>query len=295
MTHSNRTGLIAGCGYLGLRVARIWKHDAVATVAITRSSDRAAEFKDLGLQPLQLDLSNPPEQPALPESDVVLWAVGLDRSAGVPRKQIWLDGLQWLIRNLPSAPRRFIYISSTSVYGQVDGEVVDEQTPTCPTTDGGQCCVEAEVLARNEFAARFPETQVIVLRMAGIYGPDRLLRRVEDLRTQTPLPGDPDHCLNLIHVDDAVRMVNYAATTDEVPRLINVVNSGAVTRRDYYSRLAELVDAPPPVFGTVENSTGRQRGGNKQVTSRHELSSAAEFQFNDVLAGLENSVQRTLS
>jgi nucleoside-diphosphate-sugar epimerase len=293
VTHSSHSALIAGCGYLGLRAAKVWHNDSMTVTAITRTSDRAAEFQSLGLQPLQLDLSNPPEQMALPESDVVLWAVGLDRSTGVPRKQIWLDGLRWLIQNLSSAPRRFIYISSTSVYGQVNGEAVNEQTPTCPTTEGGECCVEAEALARSEFAARFPDTQVIVLRMAGIYGPDRLLRRVEDLRTQTPLPGEPDHCLNLIHVDDAVRLVNHAATADNVPEFINAVNSGTVTRHVYYSRLAELVAAPPPVFGNSENSTGRQRGGNKRVTSRYNLSSAARFQYDDVLAGLEDAVQRS--
>ena len=293
MTHPVSSPLIAGCGYLGLRVAKKWQPDAVTTTAITRSSERAAEFQRLGLNPLQLDLSNPPEQSALPQSDVVLWAVGMDRNAGVPRKQIWLDGLQWLIRNLTSSPRRFIYISSTSVYGQVDGEIVDEQSPTRPTTEGGECCVKAETLARTEFATRFPETQVIVLRMAGIYGPNRLLRRVEDLRTQTPLPGEPDHSLNLIHVDDAVRMVNHTATADKVPELINVVNSGTVTRRKYYSHLAELVNAPPPVFGHSENSSGRQRGGNKRVTSQFDLSSDADFQFDDILIGLEDATVRT--
>lgn len=293
MTPSPQTALVAGCGYLGLRVAKVW-HDAGITVnAITRTPERAREFERLGLRPLQLDLSQPPELVVIPKADVVLWAVGLDRNAGVPRKQIWLDGLKWLIQNLPSGPQRFIYVSSTSVYGQVDGEDVDEQTATCPTTEGGLCCVEAEALARSEFAKRFPSTPVVVLRMAGIYGPDRLLRRVEDLRQQTPLPGEPEHSLNLIHVDDAVRMVNYVAAAEDTPDLINVVNSGTVTRREYYERLAELVDAPAPIFGNSDPSTGRQRGGNKRVISRFDSSSAAGFVHNNVLDGLEDAVQRT--
>lgn len=293
VTQSPQTALIAGCGYLGLRVANVWQADGMAVTAITRTAVRAMEFERLGLKPLQLDLSHPPKHAALPAADVVLWAVGLDRSAGVARKQIWLDGLRWLIQNLSGAPQRFLYVSSTSVYGQVDGEIVDEHTSTCPTTEGGQCCVEAETLARAEFATRFPSTQVVVLRMTGIYGPDRLLRRVADLRQQTPLPGEPEHSLNLIHVDDAVRMVRYIATAENTPDLINVVNSGTVTRREYYERLAELVDAPHPVFGNSEQSVGRQRGGNKRVVSRYDLSSPAEFRHDHVLDGLKDAVQRT--
>lgn len=293
MTHSHDTALIAGCGYLGHRVANVWRDDGMTVNAITRTAARAMEFKNLGLQPLQLDLSHPPQQAVLPRAGVILWAVGLDRSSGVPRKQIWLDGLRWLIQQLPSAPQRFIYVSSTSVYGQVDGEIVDETTATCPTTEGGQCCVEAETLVRSELAKRFSATQVVVLRMTGIYGPDRLLRRVEDLRQQKPLPGDPNHSLNLIHVDDAVRMVTHVASADNPPELINVVNSGTVTRREYYTQLAKLVDAPAPVFGNSDTPTGRQRGGNKRVTSRFELPNAANFQHDNVLDGLKDAVQRS--
>ena len=294
MTQHIPSALIAGCGYLGLRAATCWQRDAVRTTAITRSTARAAEFQELGLQPLLLDLSHPAVDAVLPRADVALWAVGFDRSFGVDREQIWLDGLRWLIAHLPSAPRRFLYVSSTSVYGQVDGESVDERTLPSPTTEGGKCCAQAEELARAEFSDRFPETQVVILRMAGIYGPDRLLRRVDDLRNRTRLSGRPDHWLNLIHVDDAVRLVQHASTAVDIPDVINVVNSETVTRREYYSRLADLVGAPPPIFDDSENSTGHQRGGNKRVTSCHACASRADFKFEDVLQGLDDAVRRTI-
>ena len=148
----------------------------------------------------------------------------------------------------------------------------------------------AEQLLRRVCTERYPDTQVVVLRMAGIYGPDRLLRRIDDLNTETPLPGDPDSWLNLIHVEDAVRMIVHAATTAQVPDTINVVNSGSVNRRQYYSRLAELVSAPAPVFsGDV-----RARGGNKRVLSTYcGLPESVEFLFDDVLLGLEHAVAKS--
>lgn len=293
MTRRVQSALIAGCGYLGRRCAKVWHQDGIKVSAITRSEARADQFRLSGLRPVLLDLAVLDEHVVLPRADVVLWAVGFDRGAGVAREQIWLDGLQAFIQSLPSAPRRFVYISSTSVYGQVDGGTVDESSPTVPTTEGGTCCLAAEKLARTEFSNRFPDTQVIVLRMAGIYGPNRLLRRIEDLKKQSPLPGEPDHCLNLIHVDDAVRMVQYVATADDAPELINVVNSGSVTRRQYYSHLADKVAAPAPVFDAGASLIGRQRGGNKRVTCQHDLAVAAGFQFDAVLAGLEDAVNRT--
>ncbi|MEZ6128412.1 MAG: NAD-dependent epimerase/dehydratase family protein [Planctomycetaceae bacterium] len=287
------TALIAGCGYLGRRVAESWQQAGLVTSVVTRSAERAADFREQNLKPVVCDLSDPQVRIRLPQADLVLWAVGFDRSAGVPREQIWLDGLKRLIEGLSSAPQRFLYVSSTSVYGQTDGETINEHSATNPVTEGGQCCLQAEQLAREVLADRFPTTQLLVLRMAGIYGPDRLLRRTQDLLSKSPLAGEPDHDLNLIHVDDAVRMVRYAASAMNIPDVINVVNSGTVTRRIYYERLAELVSAPAPVFDGAGNSTLRPRSGNKRVTSRYHLSGAADFLFDDVLTGLADAVNRS--
>jgi len=290
---SHHSKLIVGCGYLGFRAAQAWVTDGYEVSAVTRSDSHAAEFLAAGLSPLIMDLAAPNSHRPLSAVEAVLWAVGFDRSATASREQVWLDGLKRIVQNLTAAPRRFVYVSSTSVYGEADGESVDETTQTNPTSEGGQCCLQAEQLLRRECTERFPETQVVVLRMAGIYGPNRLLRRIDDLQNRTPLPGEPDHWLNLIHVDDAVRAVQYAAIAEAVPAVINVVNAGSVTREQYYTKLAQLASAPSPVFGTI-NATGRQRGGNKRVTSRHSDHKSL-FHFDDVLQGLDDAFQRTES
>lgn len=288
-----QSALIAGCGYLGLRAAQFWQQQGLTVSAITRSEQRADSFSAQGLQPVVCDLSDAAQHPQLPAADVVLWAVGFDYSSNVPRELIWLDGLQRLIRSLSSAPSRFVYVSSTSVYGQGAGETVDEHSPVQPVTEGGTCCAQAEQLAQQELAARFPDCQLVVLRMAGIFGPDRLLRRIQDLHSESPIAGEPEGLLNLIHVDDAVRMVHLAVTADEFPSVVNVVNSGSVTRRTYYSRLGQLISAPPPVFGSSTEPTRRTRGGNKRVTSTFRGASAANFRFNDVLSGLQDAIDRS--
>ncbi|HIE98123.1 MAG TPA: NAD-dependent epimerase/dehydratase family protein [Planctomycetes bacterium] len=289
MANQALTRLIAGCGYLGLPVAEQWLSSGCDVVALTRSPERADDLRRRGLTPVVTDLASGSGQPSLSAADVVLWAVGFDRTAGVAREDIWLRGLERLLNRLPSAPQRFLYVSSTSVYGQDDGQTVDESTPPDPKTEGGQCCVAAEQLLRQHCGQLFPETQVVILRMAGIYGPGRLLRRVSDLQTQKPLPVEPDQWLNLIHVHDAVRMVDLVSSAVAVPPVINVVNSGTVTRRQYYARLAELVSAPAPVF-EVSTGSARQRGGNKRVVSQNRANLNVGFAYDDVLAGLEQAV-----
>lgn len=286
--------LIAGCGYLGLRAAEAFITQGRSVHAITRGDERARRFRAAGLTPVVLDLNCPPDQAVLPSAENVLWSVGFDPAGSTSREQIWIDGLRWLIENLPSEPERFIYVSSTSVYGEQHGECVDETTEVNPASDGGRCCVRGEQLVRELCATRFPDTRVIVLRMAGIYGPDRLLRRVTDLRQQKPLPGTPSHCLNLIHVDDAVRMILAVLSADPVPEVINVVNANTITRKQYYSRLAELVAAPAPVFATVADpSAGRARGGNKRVVSVCRPQLDVTFSFDDVAEGLSDAVRRS--
>ena len=107
----------------------------------------------------------------------------------------------------------------------------------------------------------------MILRLTGLYGPDRLLRRAEQMRAGEPLAGDGDAWLNLIHVDDAATAVILAAERlmSEVPpsplgegpgvrgvltppRHYLVTDDLPVRRREYYEHLALLTGSPPPTF-----------------------------------------------
>ena len=101
---------------------------------------------------------------------------------------------------------RVIYISSTGVYGQTDGTWVDESTECRPTRAGGQACLAAEqLLLQSAWAAR-----TLILRLAGIYGPQRL-PRLRQLQSGESLDTAPLGLLNLIHVDDAAQVVRQVA------------------------------------------------------------------------------------
>lgn len=230
--------LIIGCGYLGRRVARLWRCAGHRVVALTRGN--ADVLRASGIEPITGDVLNPESLRALPVAPTVLFAVGLDRSAGKSMREVYVSGLANILNALAPCGR-FIYVSSTSVYGQTDGGWVTEDSPTAPAEEAGKVVLEAEQLLR----ARRPGA--IVLRFAGLYGPDRLLRKQPVLNGE-PLTGDADKWLNLVHVADGASAVLCAEARGVRSGIYNIADGTPVSRREFYTRLAELLHAPAANF-----------------------------------------------
>ena len=140
------TKLIFGCGYLGERVARRWQSAGHEVIVVTRSKPRAAEFRQQGFSAIIADVTRRESLNNLPAADSVLFAVGYDRSTSSNHtiEQVYAGGVRNVLAALPSQVGRFIYISTTGVYGFRSGEWVDEATPTDPQRSGGQASLNAE-------------------------------------------------------------------------------------------------------------------------------------------------------
>ena len=167
--------MIYGCGYLGGRVARRWLDTGHQVAALTRSADRAAALRDEGMTTLVGDVCG--VLPPVPAAKVVLYSIGFDRSGGNLMREVYVDGLRRVLDSLRTPPERFLYVSSTGVYGNFDGEWVNEASPCEPTREAGRVCLDAERLLAEHPAAE----HAVILRLAGIYGPNRLPRS-DDLR-----------------------------------------------------------------------------------------------------------------
>ena len=259
------TKLIVGCGYLGKRVARAWRGEGDHVVAMTRSHARAALLASEGLRPLVADLLQPETLVDLPKAATILFAVARDPDSTIPAHSLYVDGLQNLIGALPSPPDRFIMISTTGVYGDVAGVKVDETTVCQPRREGGIACLAAEEALRDgPLGARS-----IILRLGGIYGPGRIPRLAE-IRGGHPIAAPRNGRLNLIHVDDAVRVVQ-AAEQVPPPRLYVVTDNQPPTRGDYLAEIARLLGAPPPSYAPVANSPATQRAGSDKHAASDKL------------------------
>jgi nucleoside-diphosphate-sugar epimerase len=108
----------------------------------------------------------------------------------------------------------------------------------------------------------------IVLRLAGLYGPGRLLARIEQLQRGEPLSGNPAAWLNLIHVDDAVRAVLVAEQRGGCGETYLVCDDRPLPRVEYYSALAARVGAPPPRFAELAADAPERRQLNKRCVNR---------------------------
>lgn len=254
--------LIVGCGYVGSRVAEAWSQRGDRVTVLTRSSDHAATFRDRGWETVIGDVTRADSVADLPAADTLLVAVGLDRRSGQSQREVYVEGLRNVLRSPAARSRRVIYVSSTSVYGQDAGEWIDESSACQPTSDNGRVCLEAEQLLRRDVP------DAIVLRLAGIYGPGRLVARVESLCAGEPLRVNPDAWLNLIHIDDAVAAILASDERATAGTTWLVADDRPNTRRQFYSQVAALVGAPPPMFLEQELLAEERRGLNKRCSNR---------------------------
>ncbi len=256
--------LIIGCGYLGQRVARRWRDAGHDVFVVTRSEARSRELADEGYCSIVADVLRPETLADLPVADSVLFAVGYDRRSNASIHETYAGGLAHVLDALPAETGRLIYISSTGVYGQTEGEIVDERSATEPSREGGRASLAAEqTLWAHPLGQRG-----VVLRLAGIYGPGRI-PLVAKICAGEPIPAPERGWLNLIHVDDACSVVLAAAERAEPPQTYLVSDGHAIERRAYYQELARLVGVPPPVFATPapDSSSAARATSNKRVSN----------------------------
>ncbi|MBM4005414.1 MAG: NAD-dependent epimerase/dehydratase family protein [Planctomycetes bacterium] len=254
--------LVVGCGYLGKRVAMRHLETVGPVWALTRSQAHADEFARVGLKPVLADVMRPETLDQLPEVERVLYAVGFDRRAGHSIHQVYQQGLANVLLRLPDSIRRFVYISSTGVYGQSTGEWVDEESECQPIRAGGEACLAAEkFIADSTVAGRSN-----CLRLAGIYGPGRI-PYLKELREGSPLPVGEGY-LNLIHVVDGAEAALAALACQTAPRTWNVADGTPVLRPDYYRFVAAALRAPAPQFVSHSPATDSSRAERARSDKR---------------------------
>jgi nucleoside-diphosphate-sugar epimerase len=281
------TMLIFGCGYLGSRVARRWLAAGGDVVIATRSPQRRAEFERQGYRAIVCDVSRPDTFESLLAAETVLYSVGFDRSGERSILNVYAGGVYNVLMMLPANAGRFIYISTTGVYGPAGGDWVDEKTPTNPQRDGGKASLAAEQsLAAHPLGARS-----IILRLAGIYGPGRV-PFLDDLLAGRPIAAPREGFLNLIHVDDATAAVLAAArlpTFNDGPRVYCVSDGQPVKRGEFYQEVARKIGAPAPKFTAPDPRSPRaaRASANRRVRNDHMRTELrVELAYPDYRAGL---------
>jgi nucleoside-diphosphate-sugar epimerase len=254
-----KTILIAGCGFVGRAALPLFQQAGWKVTALTRSQASAREIESAaGCRAVACDLTQRSELEALNLSgfDAVVDCVSAGGGDTEEYRRIYFEGAGNLLDVL--SPKRFLFTSSSSIYGQDDGSVVTEESPACPETGTGLVLRSTEelVLARGGMVARF----------TGIYGPGRamLLRRF--LEGSAVLEGDGSRHLNQIHRDDAAAAVFFLLNRDGATGVFNVTDNASPTQREFYGWLAEHFGRPLPPSGAADPRR-RRFATNKRVSN----------------------------
>jgi nucleoside-diphosphate-sugar epimerase len=233
---------ILGCGYVGIELGRQFTPDH-DVVGVRRSDDGVAAIEAAGFEAVQADITDPAALAAVPDADWVVFTASSGGRRAEAARKIYVDGQRTAIDHFgerADSPARYVYTSSTGVYGDHDGAWVDEGTPLNPQTDKTEMLAEAERVALDR-----PQEHGMdgtVARYAGLYGPDRyrLSRYIDGPVTEG--------YLNMVHRDDAAGSVAHLLAGDHArDEVVLVVDNEPVEKWSFADWLAAQcgVDAPP--------------------------------------------------
>jgi len=254
--------LIAGCGDIGSRLANQLIPQNWVVYGLRRNVSRLPAGV-IGVAGDLFDSTIPAVWPTTPLDYLVYCATPTDRDEAGYRAA-YVEGLRkvlgWLAEH-HQQPKRIIFVSSSSVYGQQNGEWVDETSPTDASAFSGKVMLEAEQLA---LSSGFPAS---IVRLTGIYGPGRsdLSNRV---RQGYNVAIDPPLYGNRIHADDAAGLLAFLLNADSrgVP-----LDDCYIGVDDAPAPLAEVVQWMREYLGVTqwtENATLRRSGSKRCSNAR---------------------------
>jgi len=308
--------LIVGCGYVGLPLGAELVRQGHNVSGLRRSAATNDELQRVGIIPLQADITQPASLRNLPHD--FDWVVNCVASGGGgvdEYRQLYLQGMrnliEWLVpgsagvspasslvaspptarRRDGSAPR-FVYTSSTGVYGQNDGSLVDETSPAEPATETARVLVETEkhLLA----AGREKNFPAMVLRAAGIYGPERGYLLKQFLRGDARIEGSGVRTLNMIHRDDLIRAIIAALERGRAGEIYNAVDDEPVGQLEFFQWLAAKLDKALPPTMPEDAAAPRKRGLTNKRISNRKLTAELGFTFThpDFRSGYSAEIRR---
>ncbi len=255
---------VLGCGYVGAEFARLAERSGHQVVGVVRSEASRDRLRAEGLRAEAFDIFTGDWSALPPRFDAVVYAAStggggpeayaLAYDVGVRRSLAWAHSV---------GASSFIFTSSTGVYRQDDGGLVDEGS-----TVGGAPTADA-ILAGEEAVMTSGFSHARVLRFGGLYGPGRhhlvdQLRRGENI-----IGGRVDHFINYLHRDDAASAILAALTAGPAGvRVYNVGDGRPVTKAELARWIARRLGGPDPVFDAAAPAGPRLRRGDRTQPNR---------------------------
>jgi nucleoside-diphosphate-sugar epimerase len=256
---------ILGCGWLGLPLAKALLKENFTVKGTTTSEEKLSGLASEGIEPFLVNLT-----PTLSKgegvrngntiddflvgSDTLIINIppqlrGKNSDPSTVNEKVFVAKIKVLISHIEkSTIQKVLFVSSTSVYGEVNGAVTEETTPE-PDTESGKQLLEVETLLQNN--NNFKTT---ILRFGGLIGEDR--NPVKFLAGKQNLEN-PETRINFIHQDDCIGIILKILTADSWNEIYNGVSPFHPTRESYYTQKATELNLPLPKFDHSKISIGK--------------------------------------
>ncbi|MDG6779059.1 NAD-dependent epimerase/dehydratase family protein [Thiomicrorhabdus sp. zzn3] len=263
--------LIIGCGGIGCELALTLKEQGHHVYGLRRDISEIPE----GIEPIEADLSH--TSLPFPENlDYVFYTASAGKHKDVAYYQAYVSGVKHSLHNLEGQNlKRLFFISSSSVFGQNEGEWVTEESPVSGNNFSTKRLLEGEELINQ---SPFPST---IVRFGGIYGPGRT--HLIDLVQQGKAHCMEDVYSNRIHSADCVGMLSHLMNLDmqspeKVDSLYIGVDDQPTPSCEVYEWLAEQLNA-----GYIEHleptENSRLMRSNKRLSNAKIRATGYNFQY----------------
>ncbi|MCD9497506.1 NAD-dependent epimerase/dehydratase family protein [Photobacterium carnosum] len=266
---------ICGCGWLGLPLALSLKSQAIEVWGSKTTIEGANVLQQQGINSCLLTLPLIGDiDPAIVQfltTDVLIIAIPPGRKNLDPQDHI--EKVMSLATAAKKAGcQRIIFISTTSVYDPLQGEVL-ETTPVNPSSASGQLHYALEQQLRQQW-----QQQLTVLRLSGLIGPQRHPVTFLSGRRQLSAAKQP---VNLVHLDDCIGVISAIIKQHPSMPIMHLAASTHPTREQYYTAMAIKLQLPLPEFGNDDNGiNGKEINSNQTI--RH---LGIVLQHDDLLQG----------
>ncbi|MDD2366001.1 MAG: SDR family oxidoreductase [Desulfuromonadaceae bacterium] len=229
---------IAGCGYIGERIAYLYKDRGDDVICMVRSTEHALKLRLSGFVTTASSLDNSSDPLEFTVANRVLFYLIPPPGGGISDTRA-----RSFLSNISEAgkPSKIVYMSTTSVYGGNNGETITEESTANPDTAMGKRRLDAETAFRDYAALN--GVPLILLRVSGIYGPGRLpLMQIS--QGQPLLNENESGPSNRIHADDLSKICIAAAELAGDGDIFNISDGHPTSMTTYFNACADALGYP---------------------------------------------------
>ena len=255
--------MIFGVGYIGSALLAYWEEEGGRNlIATTTSIEKRQEDKEKAHAVI---LARGDDEDAVRKSlnSIEEVVIAVAPKKGSSYKKTYLDTAKTFSTVLAKndSVKHLVYLSSTSVYGDRNGDWVTEETDLDPKSENSKTLCDTEALYLQQSSSKLIIT---VLRLGGIYGPGRShSSRIKRLNGN-PLSGDKNAFCNWVHQEDVVRAIDWVLK-NHLSGVYNICSDDHPSKKELYNSITEEMKAPEV---TWDSTTTGPHAGNRRVSNK---------------------------